>query len=159
MILLGLSIPTSFLRSIPERCILEALLRRVLYCGHSTQYSHLVLVLLSRVCAVAQYAVLEANGKVNGIGEISNPYRSQTLGPIWMPLQIYHYVRSGSRCAKFNQNREKNADSRGFFVYISICLSVLHHAYRLYIFSAILTLNGSYDVFLQPLVPFGVAMR
>jgi len=23
-------------------CILEALLRRVLYCGHSTQYSHLV---------------------------------------------------------------------------------------------------------------------
>jgi len=31
-----------FLRSIPERCILEALLRGVLYCGHSTQYSHLV---------------------------------------------------------------------------------------------------------------------
>ena len=30
------------LRSILERCILEALLRRVLYCGHSTQYSHLV---------------------------------------------------------------------------------------------------------------------
>ena len=27
----------------PERCILEALLRRVLYCGHSTQYSHLVI--------------------------------------------------------------------------------------------------------------------
>jgi len=41
MILLGLSIPTCF-SSIPERCILEALLRRVLYCGHSTQYSHLV---------------------------------------------------------------------------------------------------------------------
>ena len=33
----------------------------------------------SRVCAVAQYAVLEANGKVNGIGEISNPSPSQTL--------------------------------------------------------------------------------
>jgi len=31
-----------FLRSIPERCILEALLRRVLYCGYSTQYSHIV---------------------------------------------------------------------------------------------------------------------
>jgi len=28
----------------PERCILEALLRRVLYCGYSTQYSHLVLI-------------------------------------------------------------------------------------------------------------------
>jgi len=35
------------LRSIPERCILEALLRRVLYCGHSTQYSHLVWLLNS----------------------------------------------------------------------------------------------------------------
>ena len=33
-----------FWRSIPERCILEALLRRVLYCTHSTQYSHLVLI-------------------------------------------------------------------------------------------------------------------
>ena len=44
----------------------------------------------SRVCAVAQYAVLEANGKVNGIGENSNPYPSLTLGPIWMLLQIYH---------------------------------------------------------------------
>ena len=43
MILLGLSIPTCFLLSIPERRILEALLRRVLYCGHSTQYSHLVI--------------------------------------------------------------------------------------------------------------------
>ena len=47
------------------------------------------------------YAVLEANGKVNGIGEISHPSPSQTLGPIWMPLQIYHYVPPGSRCAKF----------------------------------------------------------
>jgi len=44
---------------------------------------------LSRVCAVAQYAVLEANGKVNGIGEISDPSPSQTLGPNWMRLQIY----------------------------------------------------------------------
>ena len=40
--------------------------------------------------------MLEANGKVNGIGEISHPSPSQTLGPIWMPLQIYHYVRPGS---------------------------------------------------------------
>ena len=55
----------------------------------------------SRVCAVAQYAVLEANGKVNGIGEISNPSPSQTLAPIWMRLQIYNYVPPGSRCAKF----------------------------------------------------------
>jgi len=37
-----------FLRSILERCILEALRRRVLYCGHSTQYSHLVHVLYTQ---------------------------------------------------------------------------------------------------------------
>ena len=55
----------------------------------------------SRVCAVAQYAVLEANGKVNGIGEISHPSPSQTLGPIWMPLQ-YITTSPGSRCAKFD---------------------------------------------------------
>jgi len=51
---------------------------------------------------VAQYTVLEANGKVNGIGEISHPSPSQTLGPIWMLLQIYHYVRPRSRRAKFD---------------------------------------------------------
>jgi len=41
-------------------------------------------------CAVAQYAVLETNAKVNGIGEISHPYPSETLGPIWMSFQIHH---------------------------------------------------------------------
>jgi len=56
----------------------------------------------SRVWAVAPYAVLEANGKVNGIGEISHPSPSPTLRPIWMSLQICHYVRPGSRCAKFD---------------------------------------------------------
>ena len=64
--------------------------------------SRCVNVFISRVCAVAQYAVLEANGKVIGIGEISDPSPSQTLGQIWMPLQIYHYVPPGSRCAKFD---------------------------------------------------------
>jgi len=39
--------------------------------------------------------VLEANGKVNGIGEISHLSPSQTLGPIWMPLQVYPYVPQG----------------------------------------------------------------
>jgi len=42
MILLGFFHTYLFLRSILERCILEALLCRVLYCGHSTQYGHLV---------------------------------------------------------------------------------------------------------------------
>ena len=54
------------------------------------------------LCPVAQYALLEANGKVNGIGEISNPYPSQTLPPVWMQFEIYHYVRPGSRHAKFD---------------------------------------------------------
>jgi len=35
----------------------------------------------SRLLAVAQYALLEANGKVNGIGENSHPFPSQTLAP------------------------------------------------------------------------------
>jgi len=51
---------------------------------------------LSHICAVSQYAELEANGKVNGIGEIAHPSDSQTLGTIWMTLQIYHYVRPES---------------------------------------------------------------
>jgi len=46
--------------------------------------------------------LLEANGKVNGIGEISHPDTIQNLGPIWMPFQMYHYVSPGSRCAKFD---------------------------------------------------------
>ena len=33
-----------------------------------------------------EYAVLEANGKVSGIGEILQPYPSPTLRPIWMSL-------------------------------------------------------------------------
>jgi len=53
--------------------------------------------------------------------------------------------------------REKRRFRVGFFclhIRLSIYPSVLHYAYRPH-FSAILTLNGSYDVFLQPLVPFG----
>ena len=90
--------------------------------------------------------MLEANGKVNGIGEISHPSPSPTLGPIWMPLQIYHYVPQGvdvqnlikidSAVAALRM-REKTRFRVGFFclhirlsIYLSIYLSVLHHAYR-----------------------------
>jgi len=45
---------------------------------------------LSRICAVAQYAVLEANSQWDR--RTFAFCRSQTLGPIWMSLQIYHYV-------------------------------------------------------------------
>jgi len=82
--------------------MLTVALSNVFMCLPPLRWSISVACCLSRVCVVAQYAVLEANGKVNGIGEISHPSPSQTLGPIWMPLQIYHYVPPGSRCAKFD---------------------------------------------------------
>ena len=50
---------------------------------------------LSRVCAVAQYAVLEANAKVNGRGPFSHPHPSETPQPISMSCQIYYYVPQG----------------------------------------------------------------
>jgi len=107
--------------------------------------------------------VLEANGKVNWIGEISHPSPSQTLGPIWMQLQMYHYIPLGvdvqnlvtiDLAVAALRMREKRGFLWGFlFTYPSV--------YPLFttptgqIFSTTLTLNGSYDVFLQPLVPFG----
>jgi len=50
----------------------------------------------SRVCAVAQYAVLEANDKVNGRGPFSHPHPSVTPQPISISCQIYYYVPPGS---------------------------------------------------------------
>jgi len=47
--------------------------------------------LASRVL-VAQYAVLEANAKVNGRGQFSHPLPSKTPEPISMSCQIYYYV-------------------------------------------------------------------
>ena len=47
---------------------------------------------LSRVCAVALYAVLEANAKVNGRGPFSHPHPSETPQPISMSCEIYYYV-------------------------------------------------------------------
>jgi len=104
---------------------------------------------ISRVCAAAQYAVLEVNGKVNGIGEISHPYPSQTLGSIWMPLQIYHYVPRELMCKiwlKSIQPLPLSACVKKWVfawvfclhirlsvclsIYLSIYLSVPHHAYR-----------------------------
>ena len=58
---------------------------------------------VSHVCAVAQYAVLEA--KVNGRGPFSHPHPSKTPQPISMSCQIYYYVPPGSGCAKFGWNR------------------------------------------------------
>ena len=55
-----------------------------------------VWIFLSRVCAVALYAVLEANAKVNGRGPFSHPHPSETPQPISMSCQIYYYVPPGS---------------------------------------------------------------
>ena len=53
---------------------------------------------------LGRYAVLEANVKVSGRGQISHPTLPNPK-PIWMAIQIYHYVRPGSGCAKFGGNR------------------------------------------------------
>jgi len=81
---------------------------------------------------VAQYTVLEANGKVNGIGENSRPYPSQTLWP--MPFQIYHYVPPReSMCKIWLQSIQplprcacvkKPGLGVGFFVNVSIYVNI-----------------------------------
>jgi len=50
---------------------------------------------ISRVCAVALDAVLEANAKVNGRGPFSHPHPSETPQPISMLCQIHYYVPQG----------------------------------------------------------------
>ena len=101
------------------------------------------------ICAVAQYTVLEANGKANGIGKISHPYPSRTLGPVWMPIQMSHYIRPGSWCA---------CVWTWVFLSTSIHISVPCLTYSSH-FRAIWTLNRANDMFLEPLVSFGVAMK
>jgi len=110
---------------------------------------------LSRVCAVAQYAVLEANANVNGRGPFSHHHPSETPQPISMSCQIYYYIPPRSWCAKFGWNRFTRLYGF-FFINISICLSVGFFVGATgHSFVAIFTLNGSNDVILQPLVPFG----
>jgi len=136
-------------------------------------------VFLSRVCAVAQYAVLEANAKVNGRGPFPHPHPSETPHPISMSCQIYCYVPQGVDVQNLVgidsvvtdlHMREKTRFVWIFLltylsiylsIYLSVCLSV---SLRFFVgatgrtghsFGAILTLNGSNDVISQPLAPFG----
>ena len=74
---------------------------RVSVCPSASTLRVAFLDRFSRVCAVAQYAVLEANAKVNGRGQISHPRHSHTPGPISISL----HVPPESRCAKFGWNR------------------------------------------------------
>jgi len=114
------------------------------------------------------YAVLEANGKVNGIGENSHPYSSQTHGPIGCRFKyittsvrgvhVPTLIKIDSAVASLyvrEKTRLRVVFLFTYLLYLRIYISVLRHAYRPH-FSVILTLNGSYDVFLQPLASFGV---
>ena len=110
--------------------------------------------------------MLEANAKVNERGQISHPHPTKTPEPIWMAIQIYHYVRPGSGCAKFgafgfcryeSAHARKNAFSCGFFLltYPSIYFYPFFVGATGHIFGTTLTRNGLNDVFSHPLVPFG----
>ena len=86
-------------------------------------------VALSRVCTVAQYVVLEANGEVNGIGECWHPPKpleqfrccfkySTTL----QGVDVQNFIKVESAVAAL-RTREKTGR-------ISVHLSVLRHAHR-----------------------------
>jgi len=83
--------------------------------------------------AVAQYAVLEANAKVNGRGPLSHPYPSETPQPISTSRQIYYYfphrvdvqnlVGIDSVVTDLRM-REKTRFCVDVFINTSICLSI-----------------------------------
>ena len=62
-------------------------------------------------------------------------------------------IKIDSAVAALRMREKKHDIEWGFFINISIYPFFAMPTGR--IFSAILTLNGSYDVFPQPLVPFG----
>jgi len=77
-----------------------------------------------RVCAVALYAVLEANTKVNGRGPFSHPNPSETPQPISMSCQIYYYVPQGVDVQNLVGIDSAVTDLRmREKTYLSICLS------------------------------------
>ena len=108
--------------------------------------------------------MLEANGKVNGIGEISNPsppkpldqfgcgFKYITTSPQGVGVQ--NLVKIDLAVAALRM-REKTRFRVGFFLFTYRSVYPFFATPTGHIFGAILTLNGSYDVFLQPLVPFG----
>ena len=86
--------------------------------------------------------MLEANGKVNGIGEISHPsppkpfyqfgcrFKDITKSPQGFDVQNLINIDSAFAALRM---REENAVSLGIFclhIRLSVYLSVLHHAYR-----------------------------
>jgi len=121
----------------------------------------------SRVCAVAQYAVLENNAKVNGRGPFSHPHPSETPQPISMSCQ---YITTSPRELMCKIWLESIRPSRicacvkktfcvDFFInisiYLSIRLSVSSLRLQVTVLGRFLRLMAQTDVISQPLVPFG----
>ena len=64
-----------------------------------------LLFIISLVCTVVQYAVLEAMTRVYGKTENSTPRKHKMDKDIQTPPRIYDYVAELSCCAKSEQNR------------------------------------------------------
>jgi len=97
--------------------------------------------------------VLEANGKVKPLDQFGCRFKYITTSR--QGVDVQNLIKIDSAVAALRM-REKNAVSRVFFcIHIYLSIYPLFDTPAGHIFSAILTLNGSYDVFLQPLVPFG----
>jgi len=113
------------------------------------------------VCAVVQYAVLEANAKVNGRGPFSHRHPSETPQPILMSYQIYYYAPRELMCKIWLESIrplricacvKKTRFCVDFFTNTSIYMSVSSSGLQATVLGRF---NGSNDVISQPLVPFG----
>jgi len=81
----------------------------------------------SRVCAVAQYAVLDASANVNGRGPFSHPHPSETPQPISMSwverVDVQNLV--GIYSGRYGSAHAwKNTICVDLFINISVCVSV-----------------------------------
>ena len=85
---------TGFLTNRDKFCVNKTFFPRF-KCKADKRVTFLKAVYITRTCAVAQYAVLEANAEVNGRGPFSHPNTSETPQPISMSCQIYYYVPQG----------------------------------------------------------------
>ena len=56
---------------------------------------------LSYICTAVIYAVLEAGAEISNRGKMSHVHLSKTVGRIWMPIQLHHYIHLGSLVSKF----------------------------------------------------------
>jgi len=65
---------------------------------------------LSYICTAVKYAVLEAGAEVSRRGKMSHVHLSETVGRIWMPIQLHHYIHLGGLMSKFwfnNNNQQR----------------------------------------------------